>query len=819
MANERVQPLGAKYLRADIDPADFPFETTAELPGADGWLGQDRAVDAIRMAAAIRHSDFNAFVLGPPGSGRRRAVRQLLREAAASQPACHDWVYVNNFEEPHKPVAIQLKPGLANRFRKAMEQLIDELATELPALFESDDYQTRRRSLEQQFSQAHEKAMSALFERAHERKVTILRTPMGFTVAGTVDGEVMTPDQYRALSEADQSAADAAIKQTQEELAEILQKLPEHEKQHRKQVEELNQTLASQGVERAIADLHEEFAGIEAIETHLAAVRRDLVENAQIFLVGDGEGKAGEFPVATTRQYTKPQFQRYTANVIVANDADTSGAPIVEEVMPTLGNLIGRVEYASQMGALVTNFTMIKPGALHRANGGYLVLDALQLLSEPFAWDALKRALRTGEIAIYSAGERTGMMSTTSLSPDPVPLKVRVILIGERQHYYMLSALDHEFSTLFKLAADFNDHLPLDADSSTAYARLIGHIAQQGGSRPLDAGAVAAMVVESTRLTGDAERLSLNTHQLSDIVREADFWAAEQGHEQITKADVGKAVSERERRLSRLSELTQESITRETVLIDTDGKQIGQINALSVLQVGGFAFGRPSRLTARTRLGSGKVVDIEREAELGGPLHSKGVMILQGFLATNYAPDTPMSLWASLVFEQSYGGVDGDSASAAELLALMSSLSGLPIDQSFAITGSVNQFGEIQAIGGVNEKIEGFFDICAARGLTGHQGVIIPQSNVKHLALRSRVIEACEKGKFAIYPIREIGEGVALVMGQGAGARDKDGSYPPGSVNRLVEEKLTAYAMARKQFGSRPAIDSAASDADGGEVA
>ena len=802
MAQSPIQPLDVKHLRADVDPAGFAFKTTADLPDDDGWLGQDRAVDAIRMAAEIRHSDFNAFVLGPPGSGRRRAVRQLLREAAAKQPASSDWVYVNNFEEPHKPIAISLQPGGANRFRKAMERLIEELATDMPALFESDDYQTRRRTLEQSFSSVHEEAMSALFERARERNVAILRTPMGFTVASMVEDQVMTPDQYRALGEAEQRAADEAIKKTQEELAEILQKLPEREKAHRKQVEELNQALALQSVDRAIADLLAEFAGIEAIEAHLAAVRQDLVENAEIFLMGDGESKAGAFPVATTRQYTKPQFQKYTVNVIVACDTKTDCAPIVEEELPTLGNLIGRVEYASQMGALVTNFTMIKPGALHRANGGYLVLDALQVLSEPFAWDALKRALRTGEIAIYSPGERAGMMSTTSLNPDPVPLKVRVILIGERQHYYLLSALDHEFSTLFKLAADFNDHLPLDDGNGAAYARLIAHIAHQGGARPLDASAVATMLVESTRMTGDSERLSLNTHQISDIVREADFWAAQQERDLILDGDIDKAISERERRLSRLSELTQESITRETVLIDTDGTQVGQINALSVLQIGGFAFGRPSRLTARTRLGAGKVVDIEREAELGGPLHSKGVMILQGYLASNYAPDSPMSLWASLVFEQSYGGVDGDSASAAELLALLSSLSGLPIDQSFAITGSVNQFGEIQAIGGVNEKIEGFFDICAARGLTGRQGVIIPQSNVKHLALRSRVIDACAQGKFAIYPIAEIAEGVQLLMGRTAGERGTDGNYPADSVNRLVEDKLASYALARKQFGT-----------------
>ncbi|WP_288943807.1 AAA family ATPase [uncultured Roseovarius sp.] len=801
MTSRLPEALPASALGARITAGDFGFDTTADLPADPGWLGQDRAVDAIRMAAGMRHGDFNAFVLGTPGSGRHRIVRAILDEAAKTRPLPSDWVYVNNFDAPHKPRAIELPAGQANRLRHAMEQLIDELANDIPALFESEDYQTRRNAIEQTFADAHEEEMTQLFERARSRNVAILRTPMGFTVAGTHEGEVLTPDSYNALSDDERDTIDAAVDITQDELAEVLKSAPAREKEHRAQVEALNAEMARNGVDAAIAGVQRAFPDLDAVRAYLETVRADLIENAALFLLREDGAQDGPFPGATSKHYAKPQFQRYAVNVIVGQPEDAdSGAPVVQEALPTLGNLIGRIEYASEMGALVTNFTMIKPGALHRANGGFLVLDALHVLSEPLAWDALKRCLRTGEIAIYSPGERLSLISTVSLDPDPVPLRTRVILVGERSHYYLLSALDPDFAHLFKLEADFNDHMPADPEDLTAYAGMIAAITRKAGTRPLQAAGVAALLRESTRLTGDSERLTLNTDTLSDILREADHWADGNGHDAIAEADIEMALHERERRASRLRDLSHEAITRETLLIDTDGTRVGQINALSVLQIGGYAFGRPSRLTARTRMGAGKLVDIERETELGGPIHSKGVLILQGYLATTYATDAPMSLWASLVFEQSYGGVDGDSASAAELLALISSLSGVPIDQSFAITGSVNQFGDIQAIGGVNEKIEGFYDICAARGLTGRQGVLIPQANVKHLALRRRVIDAVEAGTFRIVPMSHLSDAIAVLTGQEPGTRGKDGIFPEGSVNARVESRLHEFAAMRRTY-------------------
>ncbi|PWE31403.1 peptidase [Maritimibacter sp. 55A14] len=798
---EKPAALTPDRLCAPIAASDFGFATTAELEESSGWLGQDRAVDAIRMAAEVPHDDFNLFVLGLPGSGRHAVVRTILTEAAAAKPRPQDWVYVNNFEAPHKPVAIALPPGGAAAFRTAMETLIDELANDIPAMFESDDYQSRRRSIEEEFSEAHETAMSKVFEQARARKVAILRTPMGFTFAGMRDGEVLSHEKYQKLSEAEQEELDDAIERTQEDLAETLKSIRTLEREQRRRIEALNYELAREGVDEAIRRVKGSVPDLDAVQTYLEEVRKDLIENAELFLMREDGAEAGAFPVATTKHYAKPQFQRYAVNVMVTHDEGAeSGAPVVTEDLPTLANLIGRVEYASQMGALVTNFTMIKPGALHRANGGFLVLDTRQVLTEPFAWDALKRCLRSGSISIYSPGERLGLMSTVSLEPDPVPLDLRVILVGERLHYYLLAALDPDFRQLFKLEADFNDHIAAEGEALERYARMVADIARRAGTRALDAAAVAGLLCESSRLMEDAERLSLNVDDLSDMLREADFWAGKGGAEVIGPDEIEAAVEARERRAGRLRDLSHEAITRETVLIDTDGARVGQINALSVLQIGGFRFGRPTRLTARTRPGSGKFVDIERETELGGPIHSKGMLILQGYLAASYATGVPMSLWASLVFEQSYGGVDGDSASAAELIALLSSLAEAPVSQAFAITGSVNQFGDIQAIGGVNEKIEGFFDICAARGLTGDQGVLIPASNVKNLALRRRVIEAVEAGRFGILPMQRIEDGIGVLTGMEPGARGSGGAYPEGSFNRRVEDKLTAFAEIRKTF-------------------
>ncbi|MCH5374188.1 MAG: AAA family ATPase, partial [Planctomycetes bacterium] len=556
------------------------------------------------------------------------------------------------------------------------------------------------------------------------------------------------------LSEDEQTQINEKIARLQEDLAAVLRQAPKLEKEYRKRVERLNAAMAERAVSARVAEVEAELQAIEAVAEYLESVRQDIISNAELFLQAAAKKSDGPFPQAIRKYHREPEFDRYVVNVMVSQDRETrTGAPVETEDLPTLDRVTGRIEHVSHMGSLVTNFTMIRPGALHRANGGYLVLDARLVLSEPYAWDALKRCLKNRAITITSMAERLSLVSTTSLEPDPIPLDLRVILVGDSRLYALLVLLDPEFGELFKLQADFEDVVDRTEDYLVLFARLVGSFALREALRPMTAAGVARLLDEATRLADDSRKLSLRLGALSDFIYEADHYAAGRGSEYIEDSDIDRAVVEKGRRASRIKDRMQEAITRKTVLIDTDGAKTGQINGLAVIGLGDYRFGRPSRITARVRMGAGKLVDIEREVELGGPLHSKGVMILAGYLTSTYALDVPFSLHASLVFEQSYSGIEGDSASSAELYALLSALSGLPIRQGLAVTGSVNQTGEVQAIGGVNEKIEGFFEICAARGLTGDQGVLIPKSNIEHLMLRSDVVEAAEAGKFRVIPV------------------------------------------------------------------
>jgi len=498
----------------------------------------------------------------------------------------------------------------------------------------------------------------------------------------------------------------------------------------------------------------------------------------------------------------------------MVGDGGNTGAPVIAEESPNYANLVGRVEHQAEMGALLTDFTLIKPGALHRANGGYLIIDAMRLLQQPYAWEGLKQVLRGNSIKIESLGQMLALASTVSLEPEPIPLRLKVVLIGEPRIYYLLCRLDPDFDDLFKVAVDFDAEMNR-ASGQRRFARLLATIARQDGLRPLDRGGVARVVEQATRLAGDAGKLSLRIGRIADLMKEADYWAGQKGRKVIGAGDVQRALDAQVRRVDRIAQRMREAIVDETILIDTDGAKVGQINGLAVLDLGNHAFGKPNRISARVRMGGGEVIDIERRVELGGPLHTKGVLILSGFLGARYAADHPLSLSASLVFEQSYGGVDGDSASSAELYALLSALSELPIDQGLAVTGSVNQHGEVQAIGGVNEKIEGFFELCAARGLTGRQGVLIPRANVANLMLRGEVVAAVRAGKFAIYPVSTIDQGIELLTGRRAGRLGKSGRYPAGSVNRLVQDRVHELADKRRLFARRGRDDGDDNNGDG----
>ena len=796
---QRPAGLLAPKLRPTCDPDTLGFETTADLPDFPGLLGQDRALKAIDLAAGIRDPSFNLYALGPAGTGRHSAVKRALGGQACQRPLPQDWVYVNNFQAPHKPIALALPSGVGPRFKAAMDELINDLASAIPALFDSEEYQNRRQAIEQDFTGRREASFEALGERATKRKVNILQTQMGFVVTAMKDGKVLRPENFHKLPAKERKAIERNITAIQNDLADVLKAIPKRDKKHRKAVIELNATMAERAVETELEDVAEQFPNIASIAEYLKAVRQDLLENVDYFIIETQENGDGPFPVVTSRYHEYPEFQRYTVNVMVTHGENgESCAPVIEEPLPTLANLTGRVEHVSNMGTLATNFTLIKPGALHRANGGYLILDARRVVTEAFAWDGLKRCLQDSAISIISPAEKLSLSSTTSLEPDPIPLDVRVTLVGDRLLYALLQYLDPDFAELFKIQADFNTALDRSKKMHVLFAKMIGSIVNREGLKPLTAGGVARVIDEAARIAGDAKKLTLKIGELADIIREADHLATEKPA--ITDQHISAAISAAIDRASRVKDLVQESITRKMMLIDTSGKQVGQINGLSVMQVGGFSFGRPTRITANVRMGSGKVVDIEREVELGGPLHSKGVLILSSYLAAHYALDVPMSLWASLVFEQSYGGVDGDSASSAELYALLSALSGAPIDQSLAVTGSVNQKGEVQAIGGVNEKIEGFYDICKQRRLTGKQGVLIPAANVTDLMLREDVVKAAANGKFHIYPVKHINQGIEILTGQPAGKRGRSGAFKVGSINARVEDRLRSFALSRRDF-------------------
>ena len=806
-AHHSTPGLPADQLRPVIDPDQLGFETSGSLATFEGLLGQARALDAIRLAAEVRHKGFNLFVLGPEGTGRHAAVRHLLDEEAGKRPPPDDWVYVNNFEQEHKPHMMRLPPGVAHAFRLAMESLIDDLANDIPALFESEEYQTQRRRIEEEYGEAHESKMADFAERARAQNIALVRTPMGFMLTAIKDGQPLSPQDVRALDEADRDEIEQKIGALQQELAEILRETPRIEKAHRKAVEDLNAGMAERVVSDRVNDLQETFGQHDAIARYLAALRSDLIDNAEVFLMVRAQEGQGPFPEAIRQHHKDSAFDRYKVNVMVSREPDAAGAPVIHEDLPSFDHLTGRIEHISEMGALLTNFTMIKPGALHRANGGYLVLEARDVLREPLAWDALKRCLKAGSITITTVAERMGFASTTQLEPDPIPLDVRVVLVGDRMLHALLVHLDPDFSELFKLQADFDEDMDRDSETIADYARSIATVAQKEDLLPIATAGMARLIEESVRLADDSTKLTLRLGQLADILREADHYARTDGQDTISADEVARAIDAQEVRASRVRDRIRKSIERGILTIATEGEAVGQINGLSVASLNGFSFGRPSRITARVRMGSGKLVDIEREVELGGPLHSKGVMILSGYLTASYALDVPFSLHASLVFEQSYGGIDGDSASSAELYALLSALADVPIRQAYAVTGSVNQFGDIQAIGGVNEKIEGFFATCKARGLTGEQAVLIPRTNVAHLCLRQDVVDAVEAGQFRVIPVGTIAEGIEILTGVEAGSRGKDGAYPDETINAKVEERLRAFAESRKAFARKPGAD------------
>jgi len=791
-----MEPLSASALRWSCDPHLFEFDTTEQYEKLDCVFGQHRAVEAIQFGIAIHREGYNIFALGPQGTGKQTVVLRCLQERSPGQATPSDWCYVNNFEDLRKPLAIALPAGSGAKLRDDVNELIEDLTNAIPAALESEEHRARLADLEHEEDAVQDTAYQALADKAEAQKVQMLRTPGGFVLAPAPDGKVLEPAEFDKLSRDEQKKLEGTVQDLQKELQAIVEQIPWRQKLFRDRVKTLRREVLQHAIGHLLSQIKDKYQQVTPVLNYLEAMERDILRRVNEFQQIEGSPLMPQEEPPTLTLV----LEEYAVNLFVDNSG-THGAPIVYEDHPSYHNLIGRMEHESEMGALTTDFSLVKAGALHRANGGYLVLDAQRLLEQPFAWEGLKRALYSKSIRMESLGEMMSMISTVSLEPEPIPLDLKVILLGDRTLYYLLYDADSDFAELFKVCADFDDDLERTPESCRLYARFVATIARDEKLRALSRNAVARVLEHSVRMTEDTERFSMHIRSMTDLLREADFRAQSGGKSVIDENDVELAIDKQRERSDRIRSQSFQEIRRGTILIDTMGAVIAQVNGLSLVQMADVRFGQPSRITATVRLGRGDVIDIEREAELSGPIHSKGVMILTSFLGNRFAQEQPLSLSASLVFEQSYGIVDGDSASIAETCALLSALSGVQIKQGIAVTGSMNQHGHAQPIGGVNEKIEGFFQVCADRGLTGDQGVLIPESNRVHLMLRREVVQAVEAGQFFVRTYSNIDQAIEILTGRPAGKLDSRGVYTTDSINGLAADRLLRLTELRSRFG------------------
>ena len=803
------EPLSVEALAWNCPEGAFAGVAETPAPAA-APLGQSRAMEALRFALDLRDTGYNVFAMGPEALGKREVVLDKLKAHAADDPAPFDLCYVDNFAEARRPRLLRLPAGTGRRLREDVVELVRGLKPSLSAAFENEEYRTQKETLEQGVKDRQEQAIHEVEAEARERSVALQRTPMGFSFMPMRDGEVIPPDDFNKLPDDERQRFRDAISELERRLQAAVRQFPKWVSEVREQVRDLTRRTADHALGHLFEPLHERYDEHAEVRTFLDGVRADILDHVETILEIPDEG----FGVrAENVEPGHDLIRRYLVNLLV-DAGGATGAPVVVEDDPSYERLFGRIEHRARQGALTTDLHLIREGALHRANGGYLVLEVQRLLTRPFAWDALTRALERGEVAIEPPMQAMGLMSTTTLEPQPAPLQVKVVLLGSRTLYHLLRAYEPKFPRLFKIAADFEEEVRHDDGQLEAFGRERRAQAEADKLLPVAAGGLARLAEYAARRSGDRHKLSTERETLADVLREADVLARRGGCDHVDRAAVDDAIEGRLHRLGRPREKTLEVIEEGTVRIATAGTATGQVNGLAVADLGEAAFGKPARITARVRMGSAGVVDIEREAKLGGPVHAKGVLILAGYVSAHYAADVPLSLHASLVFEQSYGGVEGDSASSAELFALLSALAEVPLAQNLAVTGSVNQYGEIQAIGGVNEKIEGFFDLCEAQGLDGDQGVLIPQANARHLMLHRRVRDAVAAGRFRIHAIDQVDEGLELLTGRTAGARGDDGRFGEGSVHDRVDRRLRDFAERRRAYGATAATLDAARDGD-----
>jgi lon-related putative ATP-dependent protease len=771
--------------------------TTAELKELDEIIGQDRALKALTFGLNIQEKGFNIYASGPPGTGKKTAVETFLEVLARTRPKGFDWIYVNNFSNPYEPNAIRLPAGMAKPFKEEMAGFLAEAKRFIPKIFESEDYANRRDASVRSIETEKQQVFAQIDAGARKKGFLIQPGPQGLLTIPVKDGKPLPEEEFLALPEEEQSSFQKRREELTADLRNMFRQLRDLDQKGAETIEQLNREVALNAIGRRLAAMKDKYANVEEILPYIEAVQNDIIENLPQF-----------FPEAQQPQ-APPQFQhpliremafrKYEVNVLV-DGSEYQGAPVVFEQNPTYPNLFGKIEKEVQYGVMTTDFTMIRPGSLHRANGGYLVIPVEELLRNPFAYDGLKTALKTEEVTIEEPGERMGYITAKGLKPEAIPLSVKVVLIGIPLINQLLYSRDPDFPELFKVKAEFDTTMDRNDENVQKYASFICTICKQYDLKHLDASAVARVIEYGSRMAEDQRKLTTRFSRVTDIIREASFYAGQEKAEITSEKHIQKAIEERIYRSNLIQEKIQEYITRGIFLIETEGEKVGQVNGLSVIGLGDIEFGRPSRVTASVGVGRGGVMDIEREAAMGGPIHTKGVLILSGYLASKYSQDKPLSLSAKLVFEQSYEGVEGDSASSTELYAILSALSGLPIRQSLAVTGSVNQNGEVQAIGGVTEKLEGFFELCKARGLDGRQGAMIPASNVQNLMLKEEMVEAARKGLFNIYPVATIDEGIEVLTGAKAGARLPDGTFEKGTVNYLVDRRLREMAEIMKTY-------------------
>ncbi len=789
---ERLR-VPVERLRRHCRPEELGCETTGEVQPLKDFIGQERAVRAMHFGVTMRAPGYNVYVAGPPGTGKSTYINDILMLEAAGGKVPEDWCYLHNFSNPDQPRAVPMSPGSGKGLQKDIEDLVKELRKAIPKAFEGEDYEQKKAAIMQGLEQGIEKSINGLKREAAEAGFLLKQGPNGFYFNPVKEGKKLSVDEYEALPRDVQEEMEKQGRMFQQKLEDILVFTRQLERETKQNIADLDRQIVLVAAGPLVKRLQEKYGEYPGVLEYLQGILDDVARNLELMK----QSSAG-MAISCDGQNL---FDRYRVNLFV-NNMETRGAPVIFENSPNYYNLFGKIEYNTQMGTLSTDHTMIKSGAIHRANGGFLVLQARDVLTDPGVWDTLKRALKNRVCVVENIGEQYRMVPTVSLRPEPIPLNLKVILVGSYQIYRLLYALDEDFQKFFKVKVDFDTEMPRTPENLAHYADFVGAVCARENLRHFDKTGLAELIEYGSRLAGNQNKLSTRFNEVIEVVYEAAAWAEIENSPLVGSAHVRKAIGEKIYRSNRIEEKMQELMLRDFIMVDTDGEVVGQINGLSVIDLGDYSFGRPSRITASTFMGQEGVVNIERESHMSGSVHTKGVLTLVGYLGEKFAQDKPLRLSARITFEQLYEGVDGDSASSAELYCILSSLSGLPVLQSLAVTGSVNQKGEIQPIGGVTEKIEGFFNLCRERGLNGRQGVIIPVQNIDNLMLDHEVSRAVAEGKFHIYAVSTVGEGIELLTGVPAGVPDESGRYPEGTVFGRVDSRLAAYARGMKDFGA-----------------